>query len=160
MSWVKKNITVEVADYLFNIKVSSLPDRIGVFQKDVKDDLAIDYDTLEDQMMEMPEVIAFWDMILASQKAKVASIETSMESLKGQIVRRLVEQGRQEKVDIRRSDLDDMVNADEEMMAKKASFIMESRNEDKLKAVVNGLRIKADMLRSLAGFKREEKKEE
>lgn len=159
MSWIKKNINLDVADYLFNICVSSLPERIGSYQRDVRPDVATDYEMLEEQLAETPEMLVFWDMLLAEQVAKVAALERKNKAIRGEVTQRLIDVARDNKYDIRRSDIQDIVEADQDVILVEAEIILQSKIENKLRAVVNALRLKADSLRSLAGFKREEKRQ-
>lgn len=158
MSWIKKNVTKDVADYLFNIKVS-LPDRIGLVQRDLRPDVLIDYDMLEKQLEEAPEMLAFWDLLFAEQKMKVAALQRRSITLRGTIAQRILEDGRAGGYDIRRSDLEDLVEADEEVITVEAQIILEQRNENRLKCVVAVLQNRSEILRSLAGFKKQERSE-
>jgi hypothetical protein len=156
-SWLNNNIAPEVAGYLFNIKITSLPERIGVFQRDSSVDLEIDYDLLEQQLEETPQIIAFYDLLLAEQKAVVASLERQEEILRGTIAEAILKNARDGNYEVRRSDLENLVDADDELIALAAKAIFATKIENKLRAVVNGLNAKVDNLRSLAGFKKQEK---
>ena len=156
MSWVKANVAVEVADYLFNIKIK-LPDRVGPYARDIRPDIIIDFEMLEEQLAETPEMIAFWDLLLAEQKAKVATLERGNRYLRGVITQELL--GSAGDRELRRSDLKDVIEADPRVADIEARLILEMRNEDKLRAVINALQKKSEHLRSLAGFKRVERNE-
>jgi hypothetical protein len=157
MGWIKDNVQAEIADYLFNIKVS-LPDRVGTYQRDIVPDLEIDFDQLEEQLTETPEMICFFDMLLAEQKAKVAALEQRLFLVRGQVTEKILNEWKNIDREIRRSDLKDLVVGDDEVVNIQAQLIVETKKEDKLKAVFNGLLKKSEHLRSLAGFKREERK--
>lgn len=159
MGWISKNIDLEVANYLFNIRLDCLPERVGVYQRDVRPDLQIDFEMLEEQLQESPEMVAFWDQLLAEQKSKVASLLRKKEVLRGFITRKIFDESKRNDVKIRREDLKDIINADEMMVTLESQIIRETRKEDKVKAVVKCLQMKVENLRSLAGFKREEKKQ-
>ena len=118
MNWIEKNIPEDVADYLFNIRITSLPARIGVYQRNVRPDVIVDFDLLEEQL----------------------------------------EEARESGISIRREDLKDMINADPLLIELEKDIIMDTRAEEKLRAVVRALQVKSEHLRSLAGFKREEKR--
>lgn len=156
-SWVQKNVAPEIAGYLFNIKITSLPQRIGVFQRDSTTDLEIDYDQLEGQLEETPQIIAFYDLLLAEQKAVVATLEREEEVLRGVIAEAILKDARDNNYEVRRSDLENLIEADDTLIRLAAKNILAVRNENRLKAIVNALNAKVDNLRSLAGFKRQEK---
>ncbi len=156
-SWITNNIAPEISGYLFNIKITSLPARVGVFQRDSAPDLEIDYDLLEQQLEETPQIIAFYDMLLAEQKAVVAMLEREEEVLRGTIAEAILKNARDNDYEVRRSDLENLVEADDQLILLASKKILAIRTENKLKAVVNGLNAKVDNLRSLAGFKKQEK---
>lgn len=156
-SWVTNNIAPEIAGYLFEIKITSLPARIGVFKRDSAPDLEIDFDLLEQQLEEAPQVVVFYDMLLAEQKAVVATLEREEEVLRGTIAEAILKKARDNNYDVRRADLEDLLEADDQLILLASKKILATKTENKLKAVVNGLNAKIDNLRSLAGFKKQEK---
>jgi hypothetical protein len=158
MGWVDENVPKEVADYLFNIKLN-LPERVGVFQRDVRKDLETDFDMLEEQLAETPAMMNFYDQLVAEQKAVVATLERKAEVMKGKIVERIVTDANDRGVKIRREDVKDIIESDDEYIMVKAKIILETLVEDKIRAVARNLGAKNDNLRSLAGFKREEKRQ-
>lgn len=159
MSWIAKNVQLDVADYLFNIRVNALPERIGVYQRDVRPDVAIDYDMLEEQLAETPEMLVFWDLLLAEQTTKVAVLERRAKLLRGEVTQRILQDARDGEYGVRRSDVEDIIESDEQVVNVEAEIILNTLVENKLKAVVSALRSKSENLRSLAGFKREEKRQ-
>lgn len=157
MSWIENNVKKELSSFLFNIKVD-LPNHNRVIQRDCRPDLPIDFELLEEQLMETPEMLAFYDVVLAHQKVNVETLERRVEYLKGVITRRLLKEAQAQKVNIRREDLKDLIEAEEEINQTKARLILERCRENVLRAVVGSLKAKSENLRSLAGFKREEKR--
>lgn len=158
MSWIKNNIQEDVANYLFNIKINSLPTRIGLFQRDVRQDIDISFDDLEKQLEETPEMIAFYDQLLAEQRMKLNVLLRRKDILRGRITKQMLEEARDTDVKVRSTDLKDMINADPALIDLEKDIIVESRIEEKVRSVVRVLQIKSEHLRSLAGFKKEEKR--
>jgi hypothetical protein len=158
MSWIKNNIQEDVANYLFNIKINSLPTRIGLFQRDVRQDIDISFDDLEKQLEETPEMIAFYDQLLAEQRMKLNVLLRRKDILRGRITKQMLEEARNTDVKVRSTDLKDMINADPTLIDLDKDIIVESRIEEKVRSVVRVLQIKSEHLRSLAGFKKEERR--
>ena len=158
MSWIKENIQEDVADYLFNIRINSLPKRIGVFQRDVRQDIKIDFDDLETQLQETPEMIAFYDQLLAEQRMKLNILLRRKDIMRGRITKRMLDEAYESDINVRRTDLKDLINADPMLIDLEKDIIVESRTEEKVKSVVRVLQMKSEHLRSLAGFKREERR--
>lgn len=154
MSWVSKNVTEEIAGYVFNIKLDL--DKRTLFQRDVRPDLVIEFDSLEQQLAELPEMLCFFDQLLAEQRAKVATIEAGMEVAKATIIEGLLDSSKQHNIKLSVQTMNNIVYSDERMIVKQAELIRESKRENKLRAVVYALQRKSEHLRSLAGFKREE----
>ena len=159
MSWIKDNINKEVADYLFNIRLDCLPERIGVYQRDVRPDLSINWEMMEEELENTPQMLAFWDQLLAEQKSKVALLKCKKEITRGFVRRTMLEEARDNKIVLRTEDLKDILNADKDMVKLDKEIIVETRKEDKVRSVVFAIRMKSEHLRSLAGFKKEEKRQ-
>lgn len=153
MDWISSNIDPEIVEYLFHIKVR-LPDKIGIYQRDVVPDLVVDFDRLEEQLQETPQMIAFWNMLLAEQKTIVVTLERKIKTIRGQIVENMLEKSHMEKVDIRSNDLKEIINKDKQLLEIEARLILNQKIEDRVETVVDALCKKLDSLRSLAGFKK------
>lgn len=156
MSWVDKNINSDIANWLFNIRIH-VPNR-SLFQRDVRPDISIDYDNIEEQLIEISEIICFWDQLLAEQKSVIATLGARMDAVKAEITTELYIKSDKASVKPPAYILKDLVNNDDRMIELSGRLIIESKRENKLKAVVSALQRKADSLRSLAGFKREERR--
>ena len=158
MSWVKDNITQpEIVEYLFNIRVN-LPDRMGVFQHDIGPDIEINYDMLEEQLRDTPQIFCFFSMLVAEQTEKVKLLERKSKTIRGKIISKALTEAQALKTELRRLDLQDITNADPVVIQIDAEVIHENRILEKLQATVETLIKKMDSLRSLSGFKREEKR--
>lgn len=159
MSWIDKNIPEDVTQYLFNIKITSLPSRIGVYQRFVKDDVMVHFEDLEKQLEETPEIMAFYNQLLAEQSTKRMILLRKKDIMRGKITKRMLEEADTDvRKRIRREDLKDIINADPGLIDIERDIIMETRAEEKLKSVIKALQMKSEHLRSLAGFKKEELK--
>ena len=156
MGWVDKNIDDNIANWLFNIKIQ-LPDR-SLFQRDVRPDISVDYDALEEQLAEIPAVICFWDQLLAEQRFVISVLEAKKDAIRAEVASELFKESGDAGVKMPAYILKDLVNNDERMIELMGKMIMEVRKENKLRAVVSSLQRKAESLRSLAGFKREERR--
>ncbi len=155
MGWIKDNIDKTVADYLFNVKVV-LPSCTAI-QRDIAPDIEINFELLEQQLQETPEMIAFWSMVLAEQEAKVEVCERRIKTTRGQIADAILKEARQNGYDIRSNDLKEIINQDKSLIEQEDSLIKSTRVRNRIKVVVESLNRKFDALRSLSGFKRLER---
>jgi len=159
MSWIEQNVDPKIIAYLFNIKINDLPNDLGSYQKNIAPDLVVNYEMIEEQLAETPEMMAFWNMLLAEQKIKVEVIERQIRAQRGKITEKLLEQSRQEKVEIRSTELKELINSDGTIQQWETKLLRERKAEERLKVVSESLKYKFDSLRSLSGFKKEEKKQ-
>ena len=159
MGWIENNINKDISDYLFNIRLECLPNNIGVYQRDVRPDLNIDYDQLELQLVDIPAMLAFWDMLLAEQKNKRAKLEKKKEIIRGFITASMLKEADDNKVKMRREDIKDVICADDSIVEVESQILTELKKEEKIRVIVRAIQIKAENLRSLSGFKRIERSE-
>lgn len=153
MSWITETLPHDIADYLFNVRVT-LDNRKSEFVHDVRDDVMLDYEDLEEQLQETPQMLLTYDLLLADQNAKVAALERRVIALRGNITSRFVK----EDANLRRSDIEDIIESDKNIDDIEKILIVERRNEQRIRAVIKALQMKSEHLRSLAGFKREDKR--
>ena len=157
MSWIIDNVNQDIIEYLFNIRIT-LPTG-QVVQRNVAADLTIDFDDLEKQLEETPEIISFFNMLLAEQTAVVAVLERNKSVLRGKIVEKATATAKDYKTEFRITDIKMLCESDDQIVEVDMKLVLENKKRDKLKAVVDALVKKSEHLRSLAGFKRDEKKE-
>jgi len=153
--WIKDNIDPDIANYLFNLRLR-INDKI--FQKNVMPDLSVDFELLEEQLQDTPQMIAFWNQILAEQSCLVQVLDRRIRNKKGQIWEKTVADANSNEVAIRSTDIKEIINADQSVQALEIELLKEKKKEDKIKAVIDGLIKKFDALRSLSGFKRDERR--
>ncbi len=156
-NWIEQNVNQDIIDYLFNIKIKNLPNNLGSYQKNVAPDLKISFDMLEEQLEETPEMLAFWHMLFAEQRIVVAAIEKQIRTQRGVVTERLLERAKQEGVEIRSTELRELINSDSTISLLENKLLGAQRSVERLKVVCESLQTKFDALRSLAGFKKVEK---
>jgi stalled ribosome alternative rescue factor ArfA len=156
MGWLTNNIDPALVEYLFEIKIEKLKN-IGSYQRNFAKDIEINFDLLEEQLQETPEMIAFWDMLLAEMKMRVETISHAIRVQRGKITARIINEAQAKQLEVKSTELKELINADPEMIRLELRLISAKRAEEKLKVVVEAATRKFDALRSLSGFKRVEK---
>jgi hypothetical protein len=156
MSWLEDNIDPKLVEYLFEIKIDNLKN-IGSYQRNFAKDAVVDFDLLEDQLQETPEMIAFWDMLLAEIKIRVEAISHAIRVQRGKITSRIINEAQAKQLDVKSTELKELINADPAMIQLELKLISAKKSEEKLKVVVEAATRKFDALRSLSGFKKVEK---
>lgn len=146
--WFEDHIDPDVAKAVIRLSVKLHND--SSIDRDFRPDVHIDYDNLEEQLEIQPSLYAFWSSVLSEQRASVAKIERIIKARRGIIARKLIA----EQPDITKWKLEEVAESDKELNRLEGKLIQQKRTESKLFAIVDALKIKTEMLRSLAGFKR------
>lgn len=152
MSWFDNALGGDFAK-LFHIKMEIDG---STYERDIRPDVAIDYDVLETQLQETPSIFCTWAMFLAEARKAVSVIERAIKNRRGQLTRELLDAAKKEGTKLRASDVEFLLEDDEEVQRLEAKLIGANKNLSKLFAIVDALRMKSENLRSLAGFKRQE----
>lgn len=144
----------DVAKILFKLdfKLPNGQRVTGNFQPATK----IDYDSLEEQLAETPSQFAWWSSLLAEQRTKVQTIEKQISRRRAKLTEQFFNNGQKDGVRIHKYLIDELVEADDQMLKLDAKLIEANRVQSKLWAAVQALQMKSEHLRSLAGFKKQE----
>lgn len=166
--WFSKSIPPEIADVICKIKLSinDGEDKKQLTFGDVITNLDIDYDALEQQLEEMPGAFTYWCFILAEAETQVALLERTAKYKRGLLQEAIIDKFTEKTDSIKGADklppqwqIKEMIEADKDINEVEIRYIIAKKNYAKIKAIVEGYRMKSEHLRSLAGFKRQEKRE-
>lgn len=119
----------------------------------IKDDLAIDYENLEQEMEEFPNKYHLWSMLYSEIKEQLAVVEKKIKKRKGIVFDQICKQGGK---GLRRSDISDIMETDEMLNKLEVSKILLEKQSQKLWFTLEALKMKNDNLRSLSGFRKQE----
>jgi len=160
-SWVDENIPPELAGstlFKFNITLPS-KDENGKSQSiDVSmlPDLDLDYEILETQMESIPAQYAFWAAVYSEVKFMVTAAERQLKIRRGEATKIVQEEAANKNVKLSVDQVKNIVEADQQLVKNDLAFNKYQMVAGKLYHMVEAIRIKADLARSLAGFKRQE----
>lgn len=146
----------EIMNTIIKLKIQ-LPDK--VIEYDFRPDVAPDYDQLESQLEDTPQQFTFWSVVFAEQKARVAILERELLMAKSRAERMVSQEMRKHDVKLGRPEINAMIELHDAVHKTSCQVIEEEKKLSKLKAIVEAIKMKNDNVRSLAGFKREERKE-
>jgi hypothetical protein len=150
MSWWDKEIPEEISDVLVTLRVKVNGKQVT---RDWRKDCGVDYDRLEDDLTTMSSIYSFWTAVLAEARKNLRVVEYQIDIRKSRVMREIkVPEG----VKLTVADKENIVNIDPEMGALIVKQIELENIVQKLFGIVDSLKMKADNLRSLAGFKRAE----
>ena len=150
MSWWDKEIPEEISDVLVTLRVKVNGKQVT---RDWRKDCGVDYDRLEDDLTTMSSIYSFWTAVLAEARKNLRVVEYQIDIRKSRVMREIkVPEG----VKLTVADKENIVNIDPEMGVLIVKQIELENIVQKLFGIVDSLKMKADNLRSLAGFKRAE----
>lgn len=155
MDWFKENISEEIGAKIIRLKVWLDDD--NAVERDFRPDLIIDYEKLEEAMQTAPQAYAFWAMVYSEAKSEVAKLELMSKRRRAAIIDMLMGEAKKEgSLRIPEKIVRELAEKDEKLVLTESKLVIANRTAGKLFHIVEAMKMKAEMLRSLAGFKREE----
>jgi hypothetical protein len=154
--WVSENLPPELADStLFKFKVS-LPNGIQV-EVDMLPDIDTDYDILQEQLQDIPAQYTYWAAMYSEMKSLVSVAERKVKARKGECIEEVLKSYREEGVKPPSVEqVKSIVEKDRELQKLDIRYALVQKHVGKMWHMVEALKLKAEVLRSLAGFKRQE----
>ncbi len=149
------DVPPEIRDTIWRVR-AKIPGA-GDFEHDFKSDVDVDYDQLETQLEEISSIYSYASSMLADAKTMVSLKKLSVQRARAKIVQEILEDSRQnQNKPPRKTDIDDLIDGNERVVKLTVELIQAERTESKLVGFVQALKMKSEVLRSLAGFKRQE----
>lgn len=152
--WFENNVPEDIAQTLIKLSVT-LPNNTKI-TRDFRPDLDIEYEKLEFEMAEMPSIFGFWSLVLAEQKASVMIIDRKIKTKRAETLKMVKEELQKTEVKLIGRHIDEIVDTDDAVKKLEIQLVIEKKRESKLYAICDSLKMKAEILRSLAGFKKQE----
>jgi len=154
--WFSKNVPEDLANRIIKIRIK-LGDKL--VEKDFRPDLHIDYETLEQDLEAIPQIFAYWAMVYSESKAEVAKLDRMVKRRRAMVTEIILHEAQNKEMPkVSREVFKDLVDKDSKLLEIEMKLILANRNTGKLWNIVDALKIKAEALRSLAGFKRQEQR--
>lgn len=168
--FAREEIESDLLDVVASIRLPVRVQKDGkptfqIVERSFREDLGITMIDLEEQMMDAPSIYAFWSSLLSEQQMMVAALERKVKIRRAAVKRELKAEaaklaasggGLSSRTGLNRDDIDDLMSDDTEIMDLEADLIKARRTEGKLWGIVNAVKMKAETMRSLAGFKKQE----
>lgn len=157
MAWFHDNVEEHISEYMMKLSVD-LPNKTTITRNFVAD-VEIEYDLLVEQLAEIPAIYSFWSMVLAECKKQSAILERMIARKRGMLTRVMHEEGRKQNAKVRKEDIEDLIETDTELNELEIKRISAEKQVSKLFAIVRALEMKAECMRSLSGFKKQEQRD-
>lgn len=123
---------------------------------DMLPDLDLDYDILEETMQDIPAQYAFYSMVYSEARMKVALEERRLKAVRGTITRRIQTEASGEKVRLTGEQVKTVVESEKGIVDADHRLQLAQMQCGKLYHMLEALKMKSELARSLAGFKRQE----
>lgn len=150
--WWIKTVDSDIRDIIIRLRVKLNGKEID---KDWTDDLSLDYENLDEDMENIPSIIAFWSAVLAEARKEKSLIDMKMDIRRANVldsIKDLIKDG----VKFTVQDKENMVNVDQTYITLRSRLINADLAVSKLFGIVDALKVKADNLRSFSAMKRAE----
>jgi len=164
--WINENLPAELADstlFKFQVQLQVVEaidaDGRSIFKKidvDMLSDLDLNYDILELQMERIPAQYAFWAAIYSELKLAVAVADRKLKARKGKVVERITSECQAAKVRLTADQIKSIAEADSSLIEAELKFERAQMVCGKVYHMIEAMKLKAELARSLAGFKRKE----
>jgi len=126
---------------------------------DIVKDLDLDYDLLEEQMQELPSQYAFWSAVYSEARMQVALDERRFKATKGRVTEKAQQTARAEGLKFTNEQIKSVIEADPEVAKSDLRLQSSQMRCGKLFHMMEALKMKSELARSLAGFKRQEREQ-
>lgn len=155
--WIEENVPKELVSdsTLFKFKVP-LPATGTKVEVDILYDLDLDYEILEEQMQDLPAQYAFYATFYSELRMMVARAERNLKARRGEAIRFITDQATERRTKLSVDSIKQIVEADAKLGVADDRLAKAQMLAGKMYHMLEALKMKAELARSLAGFKRQE----
>jgi len=132
-----------------------LPKKMRV-EVDMLPELDLDYDILEDQMQDLPGQYAFWSAVYSESRFWATLAERGLKAAKGKAIKKVQDDAAKDNVRLTADQVKMVLEAEDSVKEADAKLATLQMQTGKLYHMVEALKMKAELARSLSGFKRQE----
>lgn len=159
--WISEHIPSELANStLFRFNVIVDRDKATRDNKfvavDLLPDLDLDYHLLEQQMEQLPGQYAYWAVLYSQVRYMVAVQDRVAKAVRGVAMEEIKNREQREGVKLSVDQVKQFTEANKRVQEAELELAKRQLAAGKLFHMVEAMRLKADLARSLAGFKRQE----
>lgn len=155
-NWISEHIPEELATstlFRFDVKMPNG----AVVQVDLLQDIDIDWENLESQLGYTHQQYLYYALMMTELKAQVSILERKCKARRGVLVEAAVGVAKELGVRPTADQTKSMIESDDTLNKLEAIQINSQKHANKLHHTVEALRMKSEHLRSLAGFKKQER---
>lgn len=160
--WITNNLPEELLGtdfFVFKVQLRSKDPKTGesiAITVDLLPDLDVDYDIIENQMEDLPAQYAFWASVYSELRNNVAMLERASKIRKGQVIEEVQKSARDEGIKFTADQVKSVVEVDDTLNKIEARVEKAQMQTGKIYHLMESLKMKAELVRSLYGFKKQE----
>jgi len=119
-------------------------------------DVGLDYDNVEQSLEDIPSQFAYWSAVYAEARLRANQLERVAKTVRGRVYRQITDAQRIEKVKLTQDQIKTIAEDDESVVNAESELNIATMQCTKLYYMVEALKMKADLARTLTSLKREE----
>lgn len=157
-NWISEHVPEEILKtdiFRFKLKLPQATEPIAI---DITNDIDIDYDRIEEQMDHWPGEYIWWAAMYSEAKSLVTLLELRLKMRKGKLIAQSIQEAHANDVKITDKQAAAIVDKDDKLLRWEVELAQAQKKTGKLWHMVQAMLMKAELLRSRAGFKRQEYK--
>lgn len=161
-NWINENLPEElIGSNLFVFKVNlrvkdKATGKPKVITVDMLPDLMCEREIVETQMEDIPAQYAFWAAVYSELRMNVAVMERALKVRKGKAIESVQKRARDENIKFTADQVKNVVEADEQLGKLDEALAKMQMHTGKVYHMLEALKFKAEMSRSLLATKRQE----
>lgn len=148
--WFEAYVPEEVTNssiFKFSVKLNN-----QTIDVNITADTSVDYDAIQTELEDIPSQFIFYAALYSELKQYVTVLERRIKVTRGRIVQTLMDEANKEGVRITDKQLTTLVEADDNLNKLESVLSHYQKHTGKLYFMVEALKMKAECMRSLAGF--------
>jgi hypothetical protein len=127
-----------------------------VVRVDIKSNVKIDYDSVEYSLQNIPSELSFWSAVYAEMKYRENICERVVKSVRSKVYDQILEASRSEGVKLSLESIKTLIEKDERINNSEIELAKAHMISSKLYYMVEAIKMKADLSRTLTSLKRSE----
>ena len=157
--WYQKYIPAEIyqaSAFKFNVKLSNAQSVVI----NIPAMTNIDYESLEEDMADIPSELSYYGVIHSELKYAIAVIDRKIKARRGILTEQSMDVLNKERLKLTEFQLKNIIESDEVLNELELLLAKTWRDAGKMYYMVDTLKAKLDVARSLAGFKKQDRSSE
>lgn len=158
--WILNNLPTELYEstlFKFNVTIRSETEEGNKHvEVDILPCIGIDYENLEEHMVVLPSQYAFFSTVYSEVRLQANLLEKAVKIKKAKLVKKVLNEAENNKIRLTQDQLKTIIEADEDLNTTEMKHAKKQMQVGKLYYFLEALKMKSELMRSLAGFKKQE----